>query len=235
MLKHLLRGVAILLLAAPVFSAPPSNLLSLLDTQMPLLECKGSTLSNSVHRIRWLDEGATTIQYGIERIAGVPEPKFVRDVPAGTLRSQLNAITEQTGYVWMTNDKWINLVPKEQATDPGYVMNQKLPGRIVIRRDGLGTPIKDWFASHNISTARDTHGLKFPGAERIYGEDEIVLSDPTLRDYYNARMSTYGDQLWTVTITVFPPREAGGKPLISILEWSAHRYKMPNWHPTAPK
>lgn len=154
----------------------------------------------------------------VEYDGSKPRARVRADIPEGTLGEQLNGLAGSIGYAWQPVGNWISLTPKDKANDAGYIMNQRIPGKVVVSRDSrLDTSIKEWLAAHRISCARDMHGLRFDAAKKRYGSDPVELDNPTLREYCIARSALYGYNVATVEITLVP--EEGIAPRILITEW----------------
>ena len=182
------------------------------------------------------------IKAGFER-GGPNEPSqwLTIEIPAGTLSEQLDKLSAATGYIWQANGDWINFIPKAKATDPDYIMNLRIPGKVVLSREpGESTSVKEWFAAHRIiSTAvvkrlqvKFRSGQPQPVSEAPLRPNPIVLDNPTLREYRNAHSTLYGEDLYAVHISIVPSPD-GGAPRIFYLT-SAGNFPPVRTEPQAP-
>jgi len=225
----MLFGIAGVLYANSTVSASPSAVLEVaLATRLSALPAPESV--SSWHRMKQVLQQAREacpklpIKAGFER-GGPNEPSqwLAIEIPAGTLSEQLDKLSAAAGYIWQANGDWINFVPKAKATDPDYIMNLRIPGKVVLSREpDKSTSVKEWFAAHRIVSTRIVKYLQLKSrsgqpqmvSEAPLGPDPIVLDNPTLREYRNANSTLYGEDLYAVHISIVPSRD-GGAPHIS--------------------
>ena len=219
--------IAILAVASvsPRVSAGPSQKLeAALSQQLPGLPDQDmSTFSRlkEVFRQAKRSDPELCIKWGYEY--EVEKPGDVRKISlsAGSLRQQLDAVAKGHDYVWEAEGDWINLIPRCRAVDPDYIMNQRIPGKVVHSRDPTkATSVKEWFATRHIVSARYVHAFEFKkpdkSPEPMLGPDPIVLENPTLRQSVNAHETLYGADAWTAQIKVVPGKE-GQAPRVLLL------------------
>ncbi len=213
-LSSLLAAVA--MLAAPIVGAEPSKeLQALLDRKLDAVPVRDECLAFKVSGI-FLRAGdrakPLTDRIAVEYEYGKPAPRAACALPTGTVNQLLGKITDSAGYAWQTDGDWINLVPRAKLADPSYIMNQRIPGRIVLSLDASRmSSVSDWLRAHGISMA--VEGSILSRADRVAAprHDDIVLTDPTLREYFNAWETLYGYDRWSVRVKTTP--DPGGKSL----------------------
>ncbi|HUV05988.1 MAG TPA: hypothetical protein VMX94_12915 [Armatimonadota bacterium] len=227
----MLFGVAGMLYASSTVSGSPSPALEVaLAARLSALPAKESVSSwDRMKQVLQQARGAcpkSPIKAGFE-YEGPNKPLqwLTIELPAGTLGEQLDKLSAAAGYIWQANGDWINFVPKAKATDPDYVMNLRIPGKVVLSREpDESTSVKEWFAAHRIVSTRIVKYLELKfrsGQPQTVSEaplrpDPIVLDNPTLREYWNAHSTLYGEDVYAVQISIVPSPE-GGAPHISCL------------------
>ena len=243
----MLLSIAGMLYASSTVSASPSAALeAALATQLPILPAKESV--SSWDRMKQVLQQAreacpkSPIKAGFE-YEGPNKPLqwLAIEIPAGTLSEQLDKISEAAGYIWQANGDWINFVPKAKATDLDYIMNLRIPGKVVLSREpGKSTSVKEWFAAHRIISVagikclqvKFRSGQSQTASEAPLVPDPIVLDNPTLREYRNAHSTLYGEDVYSVQISIVPSPD-GGAPYIHCLT-SAGNFPPVRTEPQAP-
>lgn len=226
----MLFGIAGVLYANSTVSASPSAVLEVaLATRLSALPAPESVASWD--RMKQVLQQAREacpklpIKAGFER-GGPNEPSqwLAIEIPAGALSEQLDKLSAAAGYIWQANGDWINFIPKAKATDPDYIMNLRIPGKVVLSREpGESTSVKEWFAAHRIISVAGIKCLQVKfrsGQSQTASEapfpDPIVLDNPTLREHWNAHSTLYGEAVYSVQISMVPSPD-GGAPYIHCL------------------
>lgn len=206
--------------------APSAQLQAVLDTPLKPMKVRDRSLNIVVgemmsRRLSSTSQSARPF-IGIEYVAGgVKIASF--DLPAAPLREQLDEMASAYGYTWEAVGNWINFVPAAKSSDPNYVYNLRIPGKIVLSRDpGKLTPISEWLAEHHIVNFRDLHGLRLVipnkrGYNSSRVPDPLTLENPTFREYCNAHEALYGCDSWTASVSVRPSQIPGGVPTIVVM------------------
>lgn len=106
---------------------------------------------------------------------------------AGTLKNQLDQIAQDTELTYQCNGDWINLYPRAVAADSDYVMNRRLPGKVIVGGTAP-TEIVRWLNDNHVSFARVFSGMRRTKVDyrKVLGRS-ITLDNPTLREYVNAQ------------------------------------------------
>lgn len=205
-------------------AAPSAELGAALDKKLPDMNLENSKLHTQVQRLlfRAHESGLVdSVNIGIEYDDSQPVPRGNLYTRNATMREQLDAIAKGTGYVWQANGDCINLIPKGKHGDAKWVLNQVMEGTIVVsRHSSVATPVKDWFAQRGISGVRDVHNVRIEGFERPPGPDPIVLHNPTLREYSNARERMYGNNIWSRRVKVLPLQDGETIQRTVLVCWS---------------
>lgn len=212
-------------MGVPAMAAPSPKLAVALDKKAAAVP-QGRKLhlrlkvGQILHEAEVLGGPDMMIRVSIEHDGNLPEPKPDKEIPAGALRTQLTTIAESVGYTWQADGDWVNLIPKSKVKDRNYVMNQVIPGKVILSRDpAVATPIREWLESHRISVSREYNGLRFTDKPKVYGPDPIELNNPTLREYANAHESLYGNDQWAVYIKEIADEKGLKPPRISLVTW----------------
>ena len=215
--------VAFCLCGAAV-AAPSAELSAALDKKLPDVNQNDSTLHAQVQGLlsRAYESGLShNVRIGIEYEDDRIVPRGNLCVRNGTMREQLDAIASVAGYMWQADGDWINLIPKGKQNEPSYPLNQVMEGDVVVSRaSSVATPVKGWFAQRGISAVRDLHALRIKGVQKTLGLDPIVLHNPTLREYRNARERMYGNNMWTNRVRLLPRKEGESIQRTVLIEWS---------------
>lgn len=160
----------------------------------------------------------STGSVGMEYEYGRPSPCATCTLPEGNVSSLLDRAADGAGYAWQANGDWINLVPKAKLSDPGYIMNQRIPGRVVLSLGSTKmTVLTDWLKAHNITTATSGSVMSREDQDATPSHEDVVLNDPTLRECYNAWESLYGHDRWSVQVKVTPDPNGKSPPRILLL------------------
>ncbi len=207
-------------------TVPSATLSSALTAKVAASGKEEGTVTHRAMRIRsrMQSEGIEQLPcIFVEREADRRCPSLSGEIPAGTLREQLDALCQMADYDWLADGDWVSLVPKHRLSDSNYIMNQKIPGKVVVSRvPGLSTPVKEWFAEHKLTCALNP-GMRLVGGKRVLGPDTITLVDPTFRSCVNARNTIYGCYLATMTISTVG---RGAEACSHIVEWRQENWKM---------
>jgi len=223
----------------PASAVPSAALQATLATRMPAVSLSGRPLQSGVLEvIRQLRNAGrkAPVCTGIEFDSAAPSPKIAADVPAGTLQEQLDKIAETTAYTWQANGDFLHFVPKAKAEDPNYALNLRIPGTLVISRDGNRyTSIKEWLNAHRIGSARSIRRMTFKKRDpstgtskaaeptRAYGPalipDPFSLENATLREHFAAHEAMFGNDFFMVQVTMAPARDGTDPPWTSLLTW----------------
>ncbi len=216
--------------ASPVKTAPSDRLKAALDIGMPGQDAKGEKLDRLIRDVLYYTQQASgaSVNVSIEYDSSAKGPLVTAKIPVGSLRSQLDAISDSASYSWTADGDWVEFIPRSKANDPQYILNKRIPGRVVVTRDPLrATSIKEWLAANNVSTTRDIHRLRFiADPSKPVREDtnwkpvsfSVELQDPTLREYAVATEALYGHDICTMIV-----KEARGKDgkvqSVSLTSW----------------
>jgi len=214
-------GMGALLLLSPTCSelsaAPSAAMSAAQQTQLPAIEVKTGDVSGGCMVIleRLRSKGS---QYcpcvGVETDSGTATASSTSaaTIPAGRFQDQVEKLAELSGYVVNTDGDWLNFIPKEKATDPDYVMNVRIPGKVVLSRDAQKyTSIGKWMSDHHIQVFWQLVGLapdpSRPTAKASYIQDPTILESPSLREHANMHYALRGHNLWIVSVKTMPPTE----------------------------
>ncbi len=207
--------VCIVLLSSPTMAADVQN--SLLDvkvssfTSNAQIEQAVSDLASSLGGLmagEAVHKTSTDPSTGASEAPGPVISVSVRDM---TVRDILDLlIAKDSRYCYVVSGDWINLVPKNAATDPNYVYNRHIPGKVVVSTDSTkDTSIKAWAEENRVSSMLLTMGdmrRSLPTATQT-----VTLVNPTFREYTNARMRLSGKNRWFGDCR---PRKDGGTLIV---------------------
>lgn len=191
-------------------SEPSPQLQALLNKQSAAVQQHSLDAFSALREVmrRALDPGVS-MKTGFEYEADASYPAIKEDLPAGTLRQQLERIAKISGHTLQANGDWVNFIPKAKANDPNYVMNRRIAGKVVLSREpGKSTSVSEWMTSQRIISVRHVKELKLipppsfklPSIATPKMPEQIALENPTLREYFNAHSALYGEDMWTAKI-----------------------------------
>lgn len=152
----------------------------------------------------------------MEQVSNIPVTSVSGEIAEGRLQDQLDAVARSAGYVWQANGEWLNFIPKTKVDDPLYLMNQRMPGTIIVSRY-FPTPVEKWFKTHRVYLPRGVELGRIRLDPPVYGPDPVTLHNPALREYFNARKSLFGEHQWKVTITIVPAKDGSSPPYTNLV------------------
>ncbi|MBI2842061.1 MAG: hypothetical protein HYX78_01530 [Armatimonadetes bacterium] len=218
-------------LSGDVSAEPSSEMADKLAAGVPALpDGKASLQGRILELLRRARQSHADLHlcFSIERV-GKSEQHYFKPSTEGTLREHLDSISAQTNYTWLANGDWVNFIPKSKVADSNYILNQRIPGTVVVSKDSSKhTSLKDWFVARRASSARNIHSIRIKGLrpKPVEAPESITLTNPTLREYVNTNESFYGNDTWTVTIMQYPPKEGEVESRISLLWWGQNRREL---------
>lgn len=183
----------------------PNALQSALNATLVAAPAKELPLHNAIHQLfsRLRDTGREEPNLLIE--SDYAANIYMKGaIPQGTMKSQLDVIAASTGYSWTTNGNWLEFIPKGRENDPNYVLNKRLPGKIIVSRvSGKETPIKDWLKQNGINIGMSLSGIR--AAIKIekpsLGPDTIEMNNPTLREAIIAHEAVNGNNVLVARVS----------------------------------
>lgn len=196
-------------------SEPSRRLQAILDAPRDAVAFKDWDLVRASSHMLRHSYGISGVCIGIES-AGSDHTASL-DLPASSLREQLDKLAAAYNDIWQASGDWVNFIPADKKSDPNYVFNMHIPSRIVVSNGAsIFSPAKAWMEQHYI-TSFSTLGLQIvaPGQQplRPYKTpDRIILINPTLRDYANAQNTISGYDYWAAAITTRPVLTPGAPP-----------------------
>lgn len=213
----------------PVEAEPSAELAAALNTSRPAARVPASNPLVSITSL--LRSAGAKFSIGYESVAKTKWDLKSGDVPAGTLKEQIDSLASAAGYEYQANGDWLNFIPKSVANDPNYVMNKRLPGEVEVSPTPYATSIKAWMVANGISCARVLCGMRAKIDYSKIAGNRIVLKDPTVREHMNARNTVYGTDGYSVHIDQMPDPANPGRMLTVMTEMLSTLWSFPYLEP----
>lgn len=215
-------------LSGLAWAAPSPRLPAAFTKPCAAISIEKSDLTTAVKAV--LVGASTRFFVGVEYCDWIDNGKL-RDFHAkpGTLKEQLDELANSARFVWDCDGEWLNFWPKAADIDPDYVLNKRRAGKITISLAVCDPGEKEWLDTNHVQFTRAFSGLSQDykiDYDKIHN-NAISLSDATLRTRYNARMSLYGIDSYTLSIKHVPDPKNTGNTITWIKEHSANLWEKP--------
>jgi hypothetical protein len=105
-------------------------------------------------------------------------------------------VAKDKRYTYLFSGDWINLVPREVASDPDYIFNRRIPGQITVSNESdKSNGISSWAKQNKMSSALLIFGD--PSLRLVVEPQTVTLTNPTLREHENWRLQLAGKNRWS--------------------------------------